>query len=297
MNLKKVILNKKYICKLSFRLTAIAFSFLGFIGTFVSLADLVPAKWNVWFKLLFSFAIFCGIWIISFLCCALVFSCKNRISVFEANNGHHVYVEYGDILDDNILEDTSEKRNIVIAVNRCFDTMVDNDLVSNKSIHGIAFNKLYESRLYDSDTLNDCIQKDLIERQQLKPKDLQREEKRRGNLKRYDVGTVAEIKKSDVCKFFCLGLSYFDRDLTAHTSKDDYVLAMQKMIEYCYARSQGDAVIIPLIGAGLSKTKYGERAILEYLVKSLKLNKDFIVSDIYIVVRNSGKETIPITEL
>lgn len=76
MNLKKVILNKKYICKLSFRLTAIAFSFLGFIGTFVSLADLVPAKWNVWFKLLFSFAIFCGIWIISFLCCALVFSCK-----------------------------------------------------------------------------------------------------------------------------------------------------------------------------------------------------------------------------
>ena len=59
MNLKKVILNKKYICKLSFRLTAIAFSFLGFIGTFVSLADLVPAKWNVWFKLLFSFAIFC----------------------------------------------------------------------------------------------------------------------------------------------------------------------------------------------------------------------------------------------
>lgn len=175
--------------------------------------------------------------------------------------------------------------------------MVDNDLVSNKSIHGIAFNKLYESRLYDSDTLNDCIQKDLIERQQLKPKDLQREEKRRGNLKRYDVGTVAEIKKSDVCKFFCLGLSYFDRDLTAHTSKDDYVLAMQKMIEYCYARSQGDAVIIPLIGAGLSKTKYGERAILEYLVKSLKLNKDLIVSDIYIVVRNSGKETIPITEL
>lgn len=136
----------------------------------------------------------------------------------------------------------------------------------------------------------------MIERQQLKPKDLQREEKRRGNLKRYDVGTVAEIKKSDVCKFFCLGLSYFDRDLTAHTSKDDYVLAMQKMIEYCYARSQGDAVIIPLIGAGLSKTKYGERAILEYLVKSLKLNKDLIVSDIYIVVRNSGKETIPITE-
>lgn len=54
---------------------------------------------------------------------------------------------------------------------------------------------------------------------------------------------------------------------------------------------------MPLIGAGLSKTKNDEKSILEFLVKLFKLNKDLIVSDIHIVIRDSGKGTIPITEL
>lgn len=46
-----------------------------------------------------------------------------------------------------------------------------------------------------------------------------------------------------------------------------------------------------------SRTGNNERAILEYLIGLLKMNKDLIMSDVHIVVRNSGKETIPITEL
>lgn len=38
-------------------------------------------------------------------------------------------------------------------------------------------------------------------------------------------------------------------------------------------------------------------SIIEYLIGLLKMNKDLIMSDVHIVVRNSGKETIPITEL
>lgn len=72
---------------------------------------------------------------------------------------------------------------------------------------------------------------------------------------------------------------------------------MQRMIEYCNARSQGFPVVMPLIGAGQSRTGNDERAILEYLIGLLKMNKTLIMSDIHIVVRNSGKETIPITEI
>lgn len=70
-----------------------------------------------------------------------------------------------------------------------------------------------------------------------------------------------------------------------------------KLVEYCYERSQQYPVVIPLIGAGLSRANRDERAILEYMVKLLKLNKELIKSDIYIVVRDSGENTIPITEL
>ena len=72
---------------------------------------------------------------------------------------------------------------------------------------------------------------------------------------------------------------------------------MQRMIEYCYSRSQGFPVVMPLIGAGQSRIGNNEREILEYVIGLFKMNKDLIMSDIHIVVRNSGKDTISITGL
>lgn len=94
-----------------------------------------------------------------------------------------------------------------------------------------------------------------------------------------------------------MALSTFDQGLTAHTTQEEYVLAMQRLIEYCNSRSQGYPVVMPLIGGGLSKTRNSERAIIEYVVKLLKMNKNLITNDIHIVVRNSGRDVIPITEL
>ena len=92
-------------------------------------------------------------------------------------------------------------------------------------------------------------------------------------------------------------MSTFDSNLTAHTTQEEYVIAIQRLIEYCNARSQGYPIVMPLIGAGLSKTKNDERSILEFIVKLLKMNKKIINSDVHIIVRNSGKETVSITEL
>ena len=54
---------------------------------------------------------------------------------------------------------------------------------------------------------------------------------------------------------------------------------------------------MPLIGAGQSRIGNNEREILEYIIGLFKMNKDLIMSDIHIVVRNSGKDTISITGL
>ena len=40
-----------------------------------------------------------------------------------------------------------ERRNIVVSVNRCFDTIVDNDLISDRTQHGRVMNDLYEKEL------------------------------------------------------------------------------------------------------------------------------------------------------
>lgn len=293
----KILLNKKYISKLATRWTAGVFSILGFIGTIAPLSDIFPDTWRLLVRIACGSGVLFLVWCVSFLLCGLWFTKQKRIEIFEASNDCHVYVQYGDVFDEEEVNNPLERRNIVIPVNRCFDTLVDDDLVSSRTLHGIAFKRLYDMGKYNHNTLNEAIQKDLKERQGLKPQVLRNSDKRKGNLERYELGSVSEIDDSEKCVYFFLGLSTFDYDLSANTTQQEYAIAMQRLLEYCYKRSQQFPIVMPLIGAGLSRTKYEERAILEYLIKFLKMNRDLINSDIHIVVRNSGKETIPITEL
>lgn len=295
--MKKVWINKKYIAKLACKWTTVFFSLLGFIGTFASLSNIIPDSWSFMCKLLFSIGILVAIWMLSFTACAVWFEKQKWVEVFEANNDCHLYVQYGDVFSKNEVDNPKERRIIVIPVNRCFDTIVDDDLVSEKTLHGIAFKKMYADGIYDETTLNRALQNDLLIRQGMVPDTIALSEKRKGNLQRYQVGTIAEIQASNTCIYFFLALSMFDSNLTAQTSQEEYVIAMQRLIEYCNARSQGYSIVMPLIGAGLSKTKNDERSILEFIVKLFKLNRNIINSDIHIVVRNSGNETISITEI
>lgn len=295
--MKKIWVNKNYIVMLACKWTTYLFSFLGFIGTFVSLGEIIPESWSFLCRLLLSFLILVVSWMILLIMCVLWFEKQKRFPIFKVNNNFHVYVQYGDVFSENEVVNPNERRNIVIPVNRCFDTIVDNDLVSEKSLHGMAFKKIYADGIYDEDTLNKALLDDLTNRQRLKADTLIRTEKRGGNLNRFQPGTIAEIHESNTCTFFFLALSKFDSNLTGHTTQEEYVLALQRLIEYCSDRSQGYPIVIPLIGAGLSKTKNDERSMLEFIVKLLKMNKSIINSDVHIVVRNNGEETVSITEL
>lgn len=273
------------------------FSLLGFVGTFVSLNDIIPNNWKFRYKMLFSIIIIIIIFLIFWILCAFWFERQKWIEVFEGNNGCHIYVQYGDIFSPNEVRSPNQRRNVIIPVNRCFDTIIDDDLVSSRTLHGIAFRKLYSSGKYNEDSLNTALYTDLNIRQRLVPEDISNNEKRRGNLKRYSLGTVAEIVGESDCTYFFIALSTFDYNLSAHATQEEYVLTMQRMIEYCYSRSQGFPVVMPLIGAGQSRIGNNEREILEYIIGLFKMNKDLIMSDIHIVVRNSGKDTISITGL
>ena len=295
--MKKAWLNRKYITKLTCRWTAGIFSVLGFICTFTSLNAIIPSNWILRYKILLSVGILICIFILLWITFAVWFERKKWVEVFEANNDRHVYVQYGDIFSEDEVDIPNQRRSIIIPVNRCFDTIVDDDLVSSMTLHGIVLKKLYSSGQYDENSLNETIHNDLDMRQRLISEEISASEKRKGNLKRYDFGTIAEVKGGDNCTYFLLALSTFDYNLSAHTTQEEYVLTMQRMIEYCYLRSQGYPIVMPLIGAGHSRTGNDERTILEYLIELLKMNKALVMSDIHIVVRNSGQETIPITEL
>ena len=191
----------------------------------------------------------------------------------------------------------SNARNGLYAFfNRCFDTKVNDDLVSSATLHGKAVNKILKAKNISSEELNLELQKDLNERQHVTSVELGETEKRDGNLKRYPTGSVAEYKLNDKEVFFFLGLSKFDYNLTANTDSDEYGEAVMRLIEYIKNRSQGLSVVMPIIGTGLAKTENDERDTLEYIVKALKLYRRKLNCDIHIVVWE-GDNPISITDL
>ena len=125
----------------------------------------------------------------------------------------------------------------------------------------------------------------------------EKEEKSKGNLRRYEVGTTVNLPIDDNLSYYLLGLSYFDEHLNAHTSKADFALAVQKLIEFCNQNAQGYPVILPLLGSGLSRTQIDLNNIMHYLVDAFAINKDIINNDFFIVVWKGAKDRVAIKEL
>ena len=180
--MRRIILNRKYIAKLATRWTTGIFGFLGLIGTFTSLSDLLDAFLSIQCRIGISIGILVGVWIISFLLCAVYTYRRRRIEVAELNSGHHIYVQYGDVFSKTEVLKPQERLNIVIPVNRCFDTLVDNDLISASTLHGIAMNRLYCENGFDPNTLGDAIINNL-NLQEVSYDDLSINDKRKGNLR------------------------------------------------------------------------------------------------------------------
>lgn len=69
------------------------------------------------------------------------------------------------------------------------------------------------------------------------------------------------------------------------------------MIEFFDTYSQGYPVLLPIIGAGLTRLGQNPKDLLNYLIYSLYINKSQINSDIYIVLRDQDRESIAIADL
>ena len=182
--------------------------------------------------------------------------------------------------------DPNEKKNIVYAGNRCFDTIVDDDLIGSKKIYGIALKRIYEQGNRDPDEVSNEIQNNLS-LHGYKYTDLKQKEKRSGNLRRYDVGSVAEINGLNNEQYFILGLTYFDNELRTHVEKVNYIKAIASLVRYISERSQEFSTYMPVIGTGGADVG-SVNDLVVYIVKTIGLFKNEIDCDIHIVV--SDKE-------
>lgn len=288
----RVRINSKTILCLSGQWVVYVYTIVGFLAFWVSFCDVLPTCWEFWKRLCFSVGVLLFLFILCFIVATIVTLSKKRILVVESPSRHKVYVEYGDVFSADVIEKGyARRRNVVVSVNRCFDTIVDDNLVSSRSLHGRCMNDLYANDNYSTESLNEAIQSSL-NTQNAYGFELNANDKPRGNRLRYSVGTVAEVLGRDNVMFFFLGLTKFDSRFQASTTKDEYFVAIQKLIEYCNARAQGYPVVMPLIGSDLARTGMSHAVILEYLLLVFKINRDIISCDFHIVIWNGNKSEI-----
>lgn len=294
---KRFKLNLKYIFKKSLSWTGAIYAILGFIAVFVSLEELFSLVGisGFWCKLLASVLL---LLLVFFLCLVVSTICvlrRRKVKVLDGQNGKAVYVVYGNLFDKGIVKKTDKRRNICFAVNRCFDTIVDNQLISDETLHGKVFKELFTNGVYTPETLNDAIQSSIIHG--AKSTTLTRNQKPAGNLKRYEVGTGADLTVSESLHYFLIGIGRMDANLRNLAENGEYCLAVQKMIDFFDSFSQGFPVLMPIVGAGLTRLGQDSKNLLKYLIQSLAINKSHLHSDIYIVLREEDREKITIADL
>lgn len=289
---KQVRTSIRYIGKKALEFTSGSIAAIQIVGFLCDFDQAFPEKWSFLTRLFISIAVVSFLFIAWLIIISLyVLRKDNTVAVINADNGHCVYLEYGDLLCDS-----NEKRNIVIPANRCFDTLVDDDLISRTTVHGKAILKICQNDM-SFETLNEALQYDLANNRMVKPcVTLSRRNKRKGNLNRYPAGTIAEYKENNnsLNTYFFVGMSSFNSDLHPETSDEEYLITLQSLLEYCNQRSQRFPVYMPIIGTHGRNNKKSERELLEYMVDTFRFNKHLINTDIHIVVYSGRRADVSI---
>lgn len=138
MRLTWIKLNFKFLLKRSGTLVGILYSILGFIATWCPLENILSPDTTIWCKLTFSSLILLATLLISFMTTAIWYYLNNTVCVIEKGNGRKVFVRYGDFIKE-LKQPTEDRRNFIITSNRCFDTIVDDKLISSNTIQGQFF--------------------------------------------------------------------------------------------------------------------------------------------------------------
>ena len=199
-------INKSAIFKLACTYTGVVFTFWGFVSLFEPLNGVFQDDASFVCKLLIGILVLLAVFIISAIAVCWKVLHSNEVCLGESSTRNSVYVKYGDMYSPDIVEKGyNGKRAIVVSVNRCFDTIVDDHLVSHNTQHGQVFQKLYDSQKFTPDSLNRTIS-DIL-RRDTAYEDLTVEIKPEGNRKRYNVGTTVNLQIDDNLSYYLLGLT------------------------------------------------------------------------------------------
>ena len=212
---------------------------------------------------------------------------RKKAIKLKISNNLTINVNAGDLFsfaqDDNY---------VVIPVNEYFDTIVDEKVISEGSLHGQFILKYYA----DNPTmLHDEIEEYLATQQiegKIEPRD-----QSKGYKKKYPLGTCV-IVKHDHTNFVLLALTHFDDEDHAYVELSEFGRSISQLCHFLSDKVGTTPVYMPLMGMGLSRLNQSAQFILKYTLDTIVGIKDLaMLGGIHIVIYPPVAKTIILNEI
>ena len=169
-------------------------------------------------------------------------------------NGRDTVVELyiGDFFDE-------KNSALIISSNTSFDTSMDEDLISDKSIQGQFTARYYKGAIAN---LNHELDRALIGISPIKSDTM-----KSGKSKVYSMGTIAGVRISNRQVYF-VALASMSSDGRAFTKKEDVLSAISELWNYIMEKGGLDVLVIPIVGTGYSRLPDNRDIMVKEIIKS-----------------------------
>ena len=286
--------NVKSIGKTALAFSSASFSVLSIILSFITWEEMGVE--NIFVKML----IFVLIIIMALIGSTLWISVFKRKRLLWTTGDGRVTVCYSDIMKLSFPKKKTVKKIVVIPVNTCFDTIVDENislydkpLVSPTTVHGLWIKNMVKHGFNIND-IDIAIDKSISLRGINPVKELSRQEKKRGKLKCYENGTIAVVEGKNNVEFYLLALSEFDENNKAQSSKDEVFKSLRSLLEFYDVNGQGYQMYITLMGTGRSRAGLTHHDSLQTITSLFSLYSEKIHGDINIVIYKKDRDKVSI---
>jgi hypothetical protein len=196
---------------------------------------------------------------------------KREVVISEATAQTKIRVKLGDIFN--------EKGWIAIATSDFFDSIVDENLISSKSLHGYVLNKYWPDNRNNWQKQIDAS---------LRSIEGVREKRSKGNTIRYPIGTVARAR-SDGHRFLFVALGRTNlSDNVTSASAESLICAVRGLLREARAACSMEPLIIPLMGSGLARVGIKYSVLVDLIIVAIQeeARLGLITREILVVLPN-----------
>jgi hypothetical protein len=184
------------------------------------------------------------------------YAANNKKKITLKINNSEIEIKFGDIFEQPDLK--------IIPFNEYFDTLVDNKIISEKSLNGILIKKT------NKDEIDALIASD----SRLKENQTEyNNERKAGKNQKYNLGSLVNYRNEYVLTAF----SKFDKNNCARLDMRDYINTLLTFWDEIDAIYSGRSISIPLFGSGMTRFKefsdISDQELLELLIWSFKVSR------------------------